>query len=120
MKKVSENLKSTVGGLIAGFANGMLGAGGGMLAVPALQKSGLDRKEAHSSSVAVILPLSLFSAVLYLLNGNVKLSDALPFIPWGLIGAVAGTFLLRRLPDKWIRRIFAAFMIWAGIRLLLR
>lgn len=120
MKKVSENLKSVAGGLIAGFANGLLGAGGGMLAVPALQKSGLGRKEAHANSVAVIMPLSLFSAVLYLVNGSVTVSDALLFVPWGLIGAAVGTFLLRKLPDKWIRRLFAVFMIWAGIRLLTR
>lgn len=91
-----------------------------MLAVPALQKCGLERKKAHANSVAVIMPLSLFSAVLYLINGNVTLSDALPFVPWGLIGAAVGTFLLRKLPDKWIRRLFAIFMIWAGIRLLMR
>ena len=35
-------------GLAIGIINGLLGAGGGMIAVPLLQKLGLDRKQAHA------------------------------------------------------------------------
>ena len=56
-------------GLAIGIINGLLGAGGGMIAVPLLQKLGLDRKQAHANAVAVILPITVLSAVLYLVNG---------------------------------------------------
>ncbi len=120
MKEKTNNLLTVGGGLLAGFVNGLLGAGGGMLSVPILERSNLEKKKAHASAVAVIMPLSLFSATLYLINGSVTVSDAVKYIPWGLLGAAAGTLLLKKLPDKWIRRIFAIFMIWAGITLLTR
>lgn len=43
-------------GTLAGFLNGMLGAGGGMVVVPIL-KTRLSEKQAHATSVAVILPI---------------------------------------------------------------
>lgn len=120
MKEKTNNLLTVGGGLLTGFVNGLFGAGGGMLSVPILGKYGLKKKESHASAVAVIMPLSLFSATLYLLNGSVTINDAVKYIPWGLLGAAVGTLLLKKLPDKWIRRIFAIFMIWAGITLFMR
>lgn len=109
-----------LGGVLTGFLNGLFGAGGGMSAVPILKSSGLDTNKAHANSVAVIVPLSTFSATLYLLNGAVRISDALPYIPSGLIGSAVGALLLHKIPSKWLRRIFGIFVLWAGIRLLIR
>ena len=118
-KKAKKTFMSLLYGAAAGFVNGLLGAGGGMLVVPALTMSGLNRKKAHANSVAVIMPLSLLSASMYLLSGSVKLTDAAPYIPSCLLGAAAGSLLLGKFPDKWLKRIFAGFMIWAGIRIFL-
>ena len=117
---VKEKLKNIGGGVIIGVVNGLLCAGGGMLAVPLLKKSGLEQKEAHATSIAVILPLSVISAATYLLNGSVTLSDSIPYLLPGAIGAVIGAVLLGKISDKWLRRVFGVFMIWAGIRLLMR
>lgn len=108
------------GGVGVGLINGLLGAGGGMLAVPLLRRCGLSTKQAHAGSIAVIWPLCGFSGALYWMQGRVTLAEALPFWVPGAVGAVAGAFLLGRLPDRWIRRIFALFMIWAGVRLLMK
>lgn len=109
-----------LGGSTVGFINGLLGAGGGMLAVPLLKKLGLETKESHATSIAVILPLSLFSCILYLTSGRVTLGDALPYIPFGIIGALIGAWLMPRISTILLRRIFGGFMIWAAIRLLLK
>lgn len=109
-----------LGGAATGFLNGLLGAGGGMAAVPILKAAGVKGNKAHACSVAVIVPLSAFSAALYLLNGSVKISDALPFIPWGLIGSALGALLLKKIPSKWLQRIFGVFVLWAGVRLMLK
>lgn len=107
-------------GLFTGFVNGLLGAGGGMLAVPALKKSGLSQKDAHRNAVAVILPMTVLSAVLYLLNGRVELNDAFIYVPGGLAGALLGTVCLNKISGKWLGIIFGSFMIYAGVRMMFK
>ena len=109
-----------MGGIITGFVSGLLGAGGGMLAVPILEKSGIKGKDAHANAVAVILPLAAVSAVFYLLDGRVKISDATPYMFFGVIGSVAATFVLKKISVVWLKVLFSLFMIWAGVRLLIK
>lgn len=107
-------------GFFIGIINGLLGAGGGMLAIPLLTKSGVNQTQAHATSVAIIFPLSLFSAFLYLNAGRVQLPDVYGYLPWGIGGALIGVWLLPKIPRKLLRKIFALITIFAGIRLLLR
>ncbi len=117
---MKKKLLTLAAGFFIGIVNGMLGAGGGMLAVPALKKLGMDQKEAHRNAVAVILPLAVFSAVLYIIKDKVSLSDSFIFIPGGLIGAVIGTKILKKISPKWLGVIFGGFMVYAGVRLIIR
>jgi len=119
MKKgwILKNRILMIGGAAAGFVNGLLGAAGGMLAVPALRKSGLPTKESHAGAIAVIMPLSAASGAMYLLGGKVALADALPYLPGGIIGAVIGALFLRKIKPALLRKIFGGFAIWAGLRL---
>lgn len=116
----SKGVLTAGAGLTVGLVNGLLGAGGGMIAVPLLQKLGLDRKQAHANAVAVILPITVLSAALYLIKGYVSVSDSFIFIPGGIIGSLLGTLIMRKISPKWLKRIFGGFMIYAGVRLLLR
>lgn len=84
--------------------------------MPILKKMGLPQKAAHKNAVAVILPITAISASLYLLSGRVRLLDAVPFIPLGLVGAVLGTVLMQKISSTFLKKIFALFMIWAGVR----
>ena len=118
MKK--SNLRIAISGFSIGMVNGLLGSGGGMLAVPILKKLGFGQKEAHSNAVAVILPICMLSSGLYLFNDYVNLSDALIYIPTGLLGAVLGTYCLKKISPIWLKRIFGGFMVYAGIRLLIK
>lgn len=120
MKGIKKYLKPTAFGVAVGIVNGIFGAGGGMLAVPLLKKSGLEQKSAHANAVAVILPITVISAILYLVKGSVTFSDSLAFIPTGLLGSVIATFALQKFSNKLLQKIFAAFMIYAGARLLMR
>ena len=119
-EKLSKNLRYGGAGVAVGVINGMFGAGGGMLAVPLLKRVGLTQREAHANAVAVILPVSVLTAVFYLARGNVNISDSLPFIPTGLIGAYLATLIIKRISPVWLKRIFGGFMIYAGVRLLLK
>lgn len=106
-------------GACAGFLSGMLGAGGGMVAVPIL-KTKMSEKQAHATSVAVILPICTVSAIFYLQQGAVSVYDALPYLLWGLLGSAIGVVLMKKLSGNMLRKIFALMMLWAGIRLITR
>lgn len=117
----SNRVGLAVGGFAVGIINGLLGAGGGMLAVPLLCRVGrLDRHEAHINSVAIILPLSAFSAILYCLGGRVEPREALVYLPGGMLGVLAGTYIIKKISGNMLRKAFAVFMLWAGIRILMR
>lgn len=107
-------------GIAIGIVNGIFGAGGGMLAVPLLKNSGLDQKTAHANAVAVILPITVVSAVFYITKGYVKITAGLLFVPTGILGSVIGTVLLKKFSNKLLQKVFAFFMLYAGVRLLLR
>ncbi|MFA5658970.1 MAG: sulfite exporter TauE/SafE family protein [Oscillospiraceae bacterium] len=106
-------------GALTGLANGLFGSGGGSISVPLLEKGGLESHKAHATSIAITLPLSIISAILYFKKGHFDLSEALKYIPGGLAGAIAGGLLLKKIPDKALRQIFGAILIISGARLLL-
>ncbi len=103
-----------------GLINGTVGAGGGLVAVPLLKSGGLSQKDSHSSAIAVLLPVSLVSSFSYLSAGHVTFSDALPYFLPSVAGAVLGTFLLSKIPTALLKKVFAIFMLYAGVRLFLR
>lgn len=118
--KTKKYLYASGAGVLVGLVNGMLGAGGGMITVPLLKKMGLDQKKAHANAVAVILPITLVSAVMYIWKDYVELGSALIYLPTGIIGALVGTWILKRISPLWLKRIFGIFMVYAGVRLLVR
>ena len=107
-------------GIIIGIINGLLGAGGGMLAVPLLKSIGFEQRDAQENAIAVILPITVLSASLYLWKDYVNIGDAFIYIPTGLIGAAIGTMLIKNISPKILKKIFAAFMLYAGVRLLFK
>ena len=115
-----QKILQVAGGTLVGVLNGLLGAGGGMLAVPMLKKLGLNQTKAHATAVAVIFPLSAASTIAYLLMGRFAWGDAAPFLLPGAVGALAGGLLLAKIPGQWLRKIFACFMIWAGVRMIMK
>ena len=110
---------TALGGFAAGIVNGLLGAGGGMIVVPMLEKSGLDSVKSHATSVAVIFPICVLSAALYLIRGSVSIGQTLPYLPWMVVGSVLGAWVLPKFNKTLLRRIFGILMIWAAVRMLL-
>ncbi|NLZ46328.1 MAG: sulfite exporter TauE/SafE family protein [Clostridiales bacterium] len=107
-------------GIITGIANGLFGSGGGMLAVPMLEKAELEPKEAHSTAIAITLPLSIASGFIYFRGGSINILQALKFVPLGLLGAYIGAKLLKKLANIVVKRTFAIVMIIAGLRLIIK
>ncbi len=104
-------------GLAAGVLNGLFGAGGGVAVVPLLEKAGIEPKKAHATSIAIILPLCLLSGGFYLLSGQLSLAAVLPYLPLGIVGALLGGILLRKIPNDLLRRIFGLLILLSAIRI---
>ncbi|MEG1631374.1 MAG: sulfite exporter TauE/SafE family protein [Hydrogenoanaerobacterium sp.] len=107
------------GGAAVGLLNGLFGAGGGIVAVTMLLKLDGNVKKAHATAILVTLVLSVVSCYFYIKRGDVNILQVIPFLPCGILGAAAGAVLLKKIPDFWLRKIFAVFILYAAVRLLL-
>ena len=117
---VKEKWKELLCGVAIGSANGLFGGGGGMLAVPLLQKTGLDAPHAHATAILVILPVSAFSFLLYAYRGFCDFSVLIPSAIGVTVGGVLGAKLLGKLPVKYISVAFAFLQAFAGLWLLFK
>jgi hypothetical protein len=105
-------------GVIIGFINGLFGAGGGALLVPVLSKfEKYETHKAHATALAVMLPLSVLSAVFYTVGVAVDWNAVLWVSAGGVTGGLAGAKLLNKLSSTWLRKLFAIFMAAAAIRM---
>lgn len=117
LKKILLLLISGAG---IGLLNGFFGGGGGMVCVPILQKVlSLDAKHSHATAIAVIFPLSLISAFVYVINGHIQSFPLLTVGVGVVMGGIIGAFALKFLPPKIIKLIFAIVMFVGGLRLIL-
>ena len=80
---------------------------------------GLEQKRALATCVAVILPLCVLSAAICVLRGGFDWLGALPYLIGGGIGGAVGGVLFRKVSGTWLRRIFALFLLYGGVRYLL-
>lgn len=107
-------------GAVTGLLNGFFGSGGGLIAVPLLKRSGCEQKKAQASSIALTFPLTIISTVIYYFKGNADITTGLKYIPAGIIGALIGTFILKKISDVMLRKIFGIMLIISGGWMLIR
>ncbi len=102
-------------GSAVGIANSLFGGGGGMLAVPLLQKNGYGEKGAHATAILVILPISFFSFLLYFIRGFYNPSVLVPTAIGVSAGGILGAKLLGKLSTKTVQNLFAFLQAVAGV-----
>lgn len=115
-----QKYKSLIFGFLAGFVNSLFGAGGGMLVIPYLKSIGLSQKSAQASGLVVLLPLTAISTAVYLNKGYFSISDGIHFLPIGIVGAALGAFLVDKIPNRALNLLFSLFMLYSGIKMLIR
>ena len=117
---MKQRTRYVVSGVLAGAVNGLFGGGGGMVLVPLLRRwCGLEERRTFATCVAVILPLCVVSAAVYVLRRGVDLTLAAPYLLGGLIGGFLGGWLFPKVSANWLRYLFAAFLLYGGVRYLL-
>ena len=112
--------KLIIVGALAGILNGMFGAGGGLILVPLLISwVGMEQKQAFATSVAVMLPISLASYVIFFIKGGNVWSEALPYLLGGIVGGLLSAKLFKNISAKWLHRIFSLLILYGGIKAVL-
>lgn len=107
-------------GAAAGAANGLFGAGGGLIAVPLLIGwMKLPEKNAYATSLAVMVPISTVSLTVYALRGGLVTDNTLWYLLGGFVGGVAAGFLFRYIPVQWLRWAMAGFLLYGGVKAVL-
>ena len=105
----------TAGGA-AGLINGLFGAGGGMVLVPALGvRSGLCEEERFPASIAIIAPICIISlAVSY--PWGISFKQLLPYLVGSALGGIAAGLWGKFIPTVWLHRGLGLLIIWGGLR----
>ena len=111
-------------GFLAGFANGLLGAGGGIVIVLALTKlmteTELEHRDLYANALCVMLPISALSCARYALAGNFSAEGFGVYVLPAIGGGLVGGLLLSRLNAPILKKLFGALVIWSGILLIVR
>ena len=118
-------------GLSAGFINGLLGAGGGIILIlllPRLSKKhgipacrGMENKDWYATALSVMLPATAISAAVYFLRGGIADTRSLLLLALpAAVGGGLGALLLGRIDGKWLRRLFSILVIISGVRMILK
>ena len=109
-----------ISGALTGAVNGLFGGGGGMVLAPLLESwCRVEEKRALANCVATILPCCVLSGGVYLVRTGLDWGMAWPYLAGGLAGGFDGGKLFTRVPAVWLRRLFAAFLVYGGVRDLL-
>lgn len=111
-------------GLLCGLLNGLLGAGGGIIAVFALRLSLgdelSDTRDVFANALCVTLPISVISCLSYALRGDLKINGIGLYVIPAILGGLLGGLLLGKLKATSVRKLFSALVVISGILLIVR
>lgn len=116
-----------VAGIFGGALLSMIGVGMALVAVPALTfalpQMGVSQADAPTvalaSSMGIVTIGSISSVIAHNRLGNIDWQAFRLIVPFSLVGVFLGSLLVTRLPADVLRLIFAAFLIFVAIRMLL-
>ncbi|MBE5743108.1 MAG: sulfite exporter TauE/SafE family protein [Clostridiales bacterium] len=119
--KNKEGLYMALSGTVVGAVNGFFGGGGGMIILPLFTMLlGFRQKTAHATAIAVILPISIISAVIYIIGSGFEIFNLNTlYVAIGvLLGGIAGALILKKIDNAWLVKIFAVVMLVAGVKMM--
>lgn len=107
-------------GLVAGFASGYVGVGGGFLMVPLfISLLGITMKKASGTSLIAVVILAIPGVITQTLHGNVDFVAGIAMAIGSIPGALIGASLIRYIPERKMRVLFGFFLLFAAIILVI-
>ena len=108
-------------GAAAGLASGYVGLGGGFIMVPLmLSITKLPMKLTSGTSLIAVLILATPATITQCVLGNVDYVVGIATACGTIPGAVLGARLVRMIPERTLRFIFAIFLVVAAILLVVK
>jgi uncharacterized membrane protein YfcA len=119
--EVHEVIAAALLGLAGGVVGGVLGVGGGLLFVPALALVlGLTQVEAEATSLLAVIAVGIVGAWRQYGYGNVRPRDGALMGVLSVAGVAAGVALANILPERALKLLFAAVMLYFAVSLFRR
>ena len=116
---MSECSPARMAGAGAGLLSGLMGGAGGMLLAPGLRRlAKVPDRLLFPTCVAVMLPGAAAALCIRALEGPLPLREALPYLPGSAVGGLLAGTLGKKLPQRWLHRLFGAVMLAGGVRFL--
>ncbi len=114
-------------GIFGGLLLGMIGVGMALVAVPVLTfalphlgvPEALAPSVALATSMGIVTIGSIGSVVTHNRLGNIDWAAFRMIVPFSLIGVIAGSMLVTRLPAGLLRLVFAGFLVFVGLKMLI-
>jgi len=105
-------------GALVGFALGLTGGGGSLLAVPLLVYGlAIAPREAFGISLAAVGAMALIGVVPRIRAGQVEVGTGVLFAIAGMLGAPLGTWVAGRIPETVLLAMFAILMFFVAWQL---
>ena len=106
-------------GLMMGVLSGLIGIGGGIVAVPMMiYLLEIDPRVAMGTSLAIIVPVALAGALKRHHQGDVDWTAVIGISVTGIAAGVLGAWLSSLLSSLTLQRVFAVFMIIVGVKMM--
>ena len=120
-----KNIILSAASITAGILNGFAGTGGGIILYFALKflhkrekNKNADMKDIMAAVISAVIFMAAVSSAVYIIKDKIIYRELWVYLPAALIGGITGAFLLDRIKFKIIKKIFAAMIIYAGIRMI--
>lgn len=115
MKKIKKPLIGLIAGIICGF----FASGGGLILVPAfIYLLKMEDKKARGTAVCCILPMVITSSIFYYKQNYINWKIGIYCAIGGIAGGIIGAKLLKKIPTKYVRMLFTAFLLYVSFKML--
>jgi uncharacterized protein len=104
--------------VLAGIGSGLLGIGGGIFKVAAINTfMGVPMKAAVATSKFMIGVTAATSAIVYFLAGGINQYIVAPVVLGTMLGATVGSYVMNRLHSRVIKTIFFLLLFYLGYQM---